>query len=52
MIDSRVVASSGVTALDEEALALLRRAQPFPKPPAELTGDRVDLMLPLRFNLR
>jgi periplasmic protein TonB len=52
VIDSRVVGSSGVTALDEEALALLRRAQPFPKPPAELTGERVDLMLPLRFNLR
>jgi periplasmic protein TonB len=52
VIDSRVVTSSGVTALDEEALALLRRAQPFPKPPPELAGDRVDLMLPLRFNLR
>jgi protein TonB len=52
VVGSRLVSSSGVAALDEEALALLRRAQPFPKPPPELTGERVDLVLPLRFNIR
>jgi len=52
VVGSRLVSSSGVAALDEEALALLRRAQPFPKPPPELAGDRVDLVLPLRFNIR
>src|SRR6266511_2632071 len=35
VIDSRVVRSSGASALDDEALALLRRAQPFPPPPPE-----------------
>ena len=30
VVDSRVVPSSGAAALDEEALALVRRAQPFP----------------------
>src|SRR5262249_59356070 len=30
VIDSRVVRSSGASALDEEALALFRRAPPFP----------------------
>ena len=30
------------TSLDEEALALLRRAQPFPPPPREFAGDHVD----------
>jgi len=30
----------------------LRRAQPFPAPPRELPGDRVDLTVPIRFNLR
>jgi hypothetical protein len=30
----------------------LHRAQPFPKPPAELTGSRVNLSVPIRFNLR
>jgi protein TonB len=52
VIDSRVVRSSGASALDEEALALLRRAQPFPKPPAELGGEHVDLTVPIRFNLK
>jgi periplasmic protein TonB len=52
VIDSRVVRSSGASALDEEALALLRRAQPFPPPPSELPGQRVDLTVPIRFNLK
>jgi protein TonB len=51
LIDSRVVSSSGAAALDEEAVAVLRRTQPFPPPPAEeFTGrDTVDLLLPMRF---
>jgi protein TonB len=52
VIDSRVVRSSGAQALDEEALALLHRAQPFPAPPAELSGPHVDLTVPIRFNLK
>ena len=52
VIDSRVVRSSGTSALDEEALALLRRAQPFPPPPPELSGQRVNLTVPIRFNLK
>jgi protein TonB len=52
VINSRIAHSSGASALDEEALALLRRAQPFPAPPRELPGERVDLTVPIRFNLR
>ena len=52
VIDSRIARSSGASALDEEALALLRRAQPFPPPPRELPGERVDLSVPIRFNLK
>ena len=52
VIDSRVVRSSGASALDDEALALLRRAQPFPPPPPELPGARVDVSVPIRFNLK
>jgi periplasmic protein TonB len=52
VINSRVVRSSGASALDDEALALLRRAQPFPPPPPELPGARVDLSVPIRFNLK
>jgi TonB family protein len=50
VLESRVVRSSGANALDEEALALLKRAEPFPPPPQELAGDHVDLTVPIRFN--
>ena len=52
VIDSWITSSSGAAALDEEALALLRRAEPFPAPPAELIGAQVNLTVPIRFNLR
>jgi protein TonB len=52
VLASRVVRSSGADSLDEEALALLRRAQPFPPPPRELAGDHIDLTVPIRFNLK
>jgi protein TonB len=46
------VRSAGAAALDEEALALLDRAQPFPPPPPELAGEVVNLTVPIRFNLK
>src|SRR4051812_9452991 len=51
VLESRVVRSSGANALDEEALALLKRAEPYPPPPEVLSGDHVDLTVPIRFNL-
>ena len=51
LIESRVLRSSGSSLLDEEALALLLRAEPFPAPPRELPGDKVNLTVPIRFNL-
>jgi protein TonB len=52
VVDTRVATSSGSPALDQEAIALVRRAQPFPAPPPELGGQHVDLTVPIRFNLR
>jgi periplasmic protein TonB len=52
LIDSRIVRSAGGAALDSEALALLNRAQPFPPPPPQLAGERVNLTVPIRFNLK
>jgi protein TonB len=52
VVESRIVRSAGAAALDAEALALLTRAQPFPPPPPQLAGDRVNLTVPIRFNLR
>ncbi|AZO37458.1 TonB family protein [Mesorhizobium sp. M2A.F.Ca.ET.037.01.1.1] len=37
--------------LDEETLALIQRAQPLPKPPAEVPGDRLELVVPIEFFL-
>ncbi len=52
VLSTRVATSSGFALLDEEAMALVRRAQPFPPPPPELAGTHVDLIVPIRFNLR
>jgi protein TonB len=52
VLDSRIVRSAGAAVLDEEALALLNRAQPFPPPPPELAGERINLTVPIRFNLK
>jgi protein TonB len=49
---SRIAKSSGSSALDDATLDLVRRAQPFPPPPPELPGERVDLTVPIRFNLK
>jgi periplasmic protein TonB len=52
LVTSHIVRGSGYASLDQETLQLLQRAQPFPPPPAELSGERVDLIVPVRFNLR
>jgi periplasmic protein TonB len=53
VIESRVVRSSGAADLDEEALAMLHRAQPFPPwPPHDFPGERVNLTVPIRFTLK
>jgi protein TonB len=46
---SRIVKSSGSAALDNETLELVKRAQPFPPPPAEVPGDRVEFNVPIQF---
>lgn len=50
--DARVIQSSGASALDEEAVALLKRAEPFPVPPAAFPGDVVVVRLPIRFTVK
>ena len=48
---SRIVKSSGSASLDQETLDLVRRAQPFPAPPAAMPGAQIDLTVPIRFNM-
>jgi len=52
VLSSRIERGSGHAMLDEEALALLQRAQPLPSPPPEISGTRIELVVPIRFALR
>ncbi|EEQ05353.1 TonB domain protein [Yersinia bercovieri ATCC 43970] len=48
-----MIKSSGVAILDREALALIKRAQPLPKPPTELLSHgQITLELPIGFDLK
>jgi TonB family protein len=46
-----VVRSSGYAALDDEAMALLERAQPLPPFPLEITGTIRNFTIPIRCRL-
>jgi protein TonB len=47
-----VVKGSGYTALDDEAMALVERAQPMPAFPPSMTEAQLSLTVPIRFSLR
>ena len=50
LLDSRIVRGSGNAELDEEALAVLKRAEPFFRlPPPSARGDRLDLNVTVNF---
>lgn len=49
LISARVVSSSGNQALDQRVLAAVRRASPFPKPPAGSTAAQRLFTFPYRF---
>jgi protein TonB len=46
----RVVASSGSSVLDRDAIAWLERSQPLPPPPPEIAGAIITIKVPLRYN--
>ena len=52
VLSAQLERSSGITSLDEEAVALLSRAQPLPPPPPEIPGERIELRVPIQFFLR
>ncbi|MDZ5603077.1 energy transducer TonB [Pseudomonas sp. RP23018S] len=52
VVSSSVTAGSGSAALDRATLDMLRRAQPLPKPPAEiLNGGSISVTAPFAFTL-
>ncbi len=52
VISARIEHSAGVPSLDAEALALIDRAQPLPPPPDATAQTTIELVVPLRFQLR
>jgi periplasmic protein TonB len=50
VLSVRLAASSGDRALDEEAVALVRRSSPVPAPPPEFGRSVISLTVPIRFN--
>jgi protein TonB len=52
VVASEIVKSSGSGLLDEEALALLKRASPLPAPPDAVSDELLDNLLPIYFGLK
>lgn len=52
VVSAHLIQSSGAAALDDEALALLKRAEPFPVPPTILPGESVVVRVPIRFTVK
>jgi protein TonB len=52
VLSARLEKSSGFALLDQEALAILQRASPMPRIPDALTGDILELVIPIQFSLR
>ena len=51
VLDRQLVTSSGQPLLDQEAMEMMRRAQPLPRPPATVPTPIV-LTVPVRFSIR
>jgi protein TonB len=49
VLSSELVQSRGYARLDAEAMDLLRRASPLPKPPPEVPGDTIERIVPIEF---
>ena len=52
VLSARVVKASPSAHLDDEALALLRRASPLPEPPDEIAGEAIELVIPIQFTIK
>jgi protein TonB len=52
VLGARLAGSSGVSELDAETMAMIRRAQPLPAFPAEMTQSSLSFTVPVRFSIR
>jgi len=51
VISASLAHGSGASVLDQAAVAMVRRASPFPPVPPELGSSRMDFVAPIRFDL-
>lgn len=51
VLDCRLVSPTGHALLDQEALAMVRRSDPFPTPPHTVQGEHIALDAPVEFAL-
>ncbi len=51
LMEGVLIDRSGVNSLDDEASAMMRRASPYPKAPPEISGDRIEFVVPIEFTL-
>lgn len=51
LLDCRLTALTGHPLLDQEALAMVARSDPFPPPPHTIRGERIELDAPVEFSL-
>lgn len=49
--NARIERSAGHAELDDEAIALLRRAAPLPQIPADIAANTLDIVVPVSFAL-
>ena len=49
VVGTRIVSSSGSATLDQAAVDIIKRANQFPPPPAELPGDQISISVPISF---
>jgi protein TonB len=50
-VSSQIIQGSGSAILDEEALALIKRAQSLPPPPSTIADNQLNLVAPINFVL-
>ncbi|WP_296615368.1 energy transducer TonB [Sphingomonas sp.] len=48
---AELVKSQGIKPLDDEAMALAKRAQPYPEPPSSVVGDAIQLLVPVDYEI-
>lgn len=52
VLEYSIERSRGFTLLDREVIALLQRSSPLPAPPDEVTGERIEVVVPIEFYIR